>query len=146
MHRQIKSRSRISVAAMSGFAVELVVAAADTVRAVKERVFAAHAKFRVDAQRIMYRAGPRGMEPLADELTLGDAGVARDGSAVLDVLIECNTRAFKVQSSSLQRMDRTLIIWIVLSHEFVIFISRCTFAHHFWAAICDVRHAGGHAV
>ncbi len=35
----------------------------------------------------MYSAGPLGMDALADDETLGDAGVAQDGSAVLDVLV-----------------------------------------------------------
>ncbi len=78
---------------MSGAAVELCVAATDTVRALKARVFAANGNFRVDAQHIVYRAGPRGIAPLDDEQTLGGAGVARDGSAVLDVLIEPSKRA-----------------------------------------------------
>ena len=62
--------------------------AADTMRSVKERVFAANAKMPVHRQRLVYRPGPRGFEPLDDDETLGGAGVAQDGSAVLDVLLE----------------------------------------------------------
>ncbi len=36
----------------------------------------------------MYRPGPHGMDPLDDHETLGGAGVARDGSAELDVLLK----------------------------------------------------------
>jgi hypothetical protein len=59
----------------------------DTVLSVKERVFVVNPEFRVRQQRLMYRPGPCGMEPLADDETLGGAGVARDGTAELDVLL-----------------------------------------------------------
>ncbi len=59
----------------------------DTILSVKERVFAANHKLPVRRQRLVYRPGPRGMEALADDETLGGAGVARDGSAVIDVLL-----------------------------------------------------------
>ncbi len=61
--------------------------AADTIMSVKERVFSANCKMPVRRQRLMYRPGPFGMEPLADDETLGGAGVARDGAAELDVLL-----------------------------------------------------------
>ncbi len=61
--------------------------ATDTVRSVKERVFAANHKLPVRQQRLVYRPGPHGMEPLADDETLGGAGVAQDGSAELDLLL-----------------------------------------------------------
>jgi hypothetical protein len=60
---------------------------ADTVLSIKERVFAANRKLHVRRQRLMYRPGPYGITPLADDETLGGAGVARDGSAELDVLL-----------------------------------------------------------
>ena len=63
-------------------------AAADTIRSVKERVFAANRELPVRRQRLVYRPGPRGMEALADDETLGGAGVAQDGTAELDVLVE----------------------------------------------------------
>ncbi len=63
-------------------------AASDTILSIKEHVFAANDKMPVRRQRLVYRPGPRGMEALADDETLGGAGVARDGSAELDVLIE----------------------------------------------------------
>ena len=58
-----------------------------TIISVKERVFAANSKMPVRRQRLVYRPGPRGMEPLADDETLGGAGVTRDGTAELDVLL-----------------------------------------------------------
>ena len=62
-------------------------AAADTIRSVKQRVYAANRELPVRRQRLMYRPGARGMEALADDETLGGAGVARDGTAKLDVLM-----------------------------------------------------------
>jgi hypothetical protein len=80
--------SRISVVAMTGAAIVIDDACAtDTVLSVKERVFAANRMLYVRRQRLVYRSGPRGIEPLADDETLGGAGVARDGTAELDVLL-----------------------------------------------------------
>ena len=74
---------------MTGAAITINDAAAtDTILRVKERVFAANREFPVRRQRLVYRPGPRGMEALADDETLGGAGVARDGMAELDVLVE----------------------------------------------------------
>ena len=67
--------------------------AADSILSVKRRVFAANRELRVRLQRLVYRPGPRGMEALADNETLGGAGVAQDGSAELDVLLEPLTEA-----------------------------------------------------
>ncbi len=79
---------------MTGAAIAIDDAsAADTVLSVKERVFAANSKMPVHRQRIIYQPGPRGMDPLADDETLGGAGVARDGSAELDVLLADLTAA-----------------------------------------------------
>jgi hypothetical protein len=61
--------------------------AEDTILSVKERVFAANCKLPVHRQRLVYTAGPSGMDVLADYETLGDVGVAQDGSAELDVLL-----------------------------------------------------------
>ncbi len=73
---------------MTGAAIAIDDAtAADTVMSVKKRVFALNCKLPVRRQRLVYRPGPRGMEPLADDETLGGAGVARDGTAELDVLL-----------------------------------------------------------
>ncbi len=66
-------------------------AATDTIRSVKQRVFAANRELPVRRQRLVYRPGPHGMEALADDETLGGAGVARDGTAELDVLVESMT-------------------------------------------------------
>ena len=63
------------------------VSATDTILSVKQRVFAANSKLFVRRQRLVYSAGPRGMDALADDETLGGAGVAQDGSAELDVLL-----------------------------------------------------------
>ena len=60
---------------------------ADTVLSVKHRVFAANRELPVRRQRLMYRPGPRGMEALSDDDTLGGAGVVQDGSAELDLLL-----------------------------------------------------------
>jgi hypothetical protein len=62
--------------------------AGDTILSIKHRVFAANREMPVRRQRLVYRPGPRGLEALADDETLGGAGVARDGTAELDVLIE----------------------------------------------------------
>jgi hypothetical protein len=79
---------------MSGEAIVIDDAsAADAILSVKQRVFAANRKLFVRRQRLIYRPGPRGMEPLADDETLGGAGVARDGSAELDVLLADFTEA-----------------------------------------------------
>ena len=82
------STSCISVAAMTGAAISIDDAvAADTILSVKQRVFAANRQLFVRRQRLVYRAGPRGMDALADDETLGGAGVAQDGSAKFDVLL-----------------------------------------------------------
>ena len=79
---------RISVVAMTGAVIVIENAsAADTILSVKQRVFAANRKLHVHRQSLMYRPGPRGIEPLADDDTLGGAGVAQDGSAEFDVLL-----------------------------------------------------------
>jgi hypothetical protein len=67
--------------------------AADTVLSVKQRVFAFNRKLFVRRQRLVYSAGPFGIDPLADDETLGGAGVAEDGSAKLDVLVADLTAA-----------------------------------------------------
>ncbi len=73
---------------MTGAAIAIEdAAAADTILSVKERVFAANRQLPVRRQRLVYRPGPHGMEALADDETLGGAGVAQDGTAELDVLL-----------------------------------------------------------
>ena len=77
---------------MTGAAIAIDDASAtDTILSVKERVFAANRKLPVRRQRLVYRSGPRGLEALADDETLGGAGVARDGTAELDVLVQTLT-------------------------------------------------------
>ncbi len=84
----LDATSRISVIAMTGAAIAIDDASpTDTILTVKERVFAVNRQFHVRRQRLMYRPGPRGMDALADDETLGGAGVARDGTAELDVLV-----------------------------------------------------------
>ena len=74
---------------MTGAAIAIDDAAADdSILSVKRRVFAANHKMPMRRQRLVYRPGPYGMEALADDETLGGAGVARDGTAELDVLLE----------------------------------------------------------
>ena len=73
---------------MAGAAIAIPdAAAADTVLSVKRRVFAANRKLSVRRQLLVYEAGPRGMDPLPNDETLGGAGVAEDGSAKLDVML-----------------------------------------------------------
>ena len=80
--------SRISVVPMTGTAIAIDDATAtDTIISIKHRVFAANRKLYVRRQRLVYRPGPHGIEALADDKTLGGAGVARDGTAELDVLL-----------------------------------------------------------
>ena len=79
---------------MAGAAIAIDdAAAADTILSVKQRVFAANPKLFVRRQRLVYCPGPRGMDALADDETLGGACVARDGSAELDVLVADLTAA-----------------------------------------------------
>ena len=78
---------------MSGTAIAIDNASAtDTILDVKQRVFAANRRLFVRRQRLIYRPGPHGMDALADDETLGGAGVAQDGSAELDVLMEPLTK------------------------------------------------------
>ena len=94
IHVALFKSSRISVLAMTGAAIAIDDAsAADTIRSVKQRVFAANQKLPMHRQRLVYRPGPRGMEALADDETLGGAGVAQDGTAQLDVLLADLTAA-----------------------------------------------------
>ena len=73
---------------MAGAAIAIHDAAAtDTIISVKQRVFAANRKMHIRRQRLVYTAGPSGMDALADDETLGGAGVAQDGSAKLDLLL-----------------------------------------------------------
>jgi hypothetical protein len=73
---------------MTGAVIEIQGASTDdTIRSVKRRVFALNRQLFVHRQRLMYRPGPHGIEPLPDNETLGGAGVAQDGSAELDVLL-----------------------------------------------------------
>jgi hypothetical protein len=89
---------RISVVTMAGAAISIHdCTAADTILSVKQRVFAANPKLFVRRQRLMYCPGPHGMDPLADNETLGGAGVAQDGSAKIDVLLAELTAAENVE-------------------------------------------------
>jgi hypothetical protein len=73
---------------MTGSAIVIDDASAtDTIHSIKLRVFTFNRKLSVRRQQLVYRPGPRGIEPLADDETLGGAGVAHDGSAEHDVLL-----------------------------------------------------------
>ncbi len=92
---------------MTGAAITMDDASAtDSILSVKQRVFAANCQLPVRRQRLMYRPGPYGIEPLADDETLGGAGVARDGSAVIDVLLADLTVA---EAEELGEMVRPLL-------------------------------------
>ena len=80
----------------------------DTILSVKERVFAVNCELPVRRQRLVYRPGPRGMEALADDETLGGAGVAQDGTAELDVLIESFTEE--------EVKERGFKVWLLMQH------------------------------
>jgi hypothetical protein len=113
--------SRISLVAMTGAAITIDdVSATDSVLSVKRRVFAANRQLPVRRQRIVYRPGPRGMEALADDETLGGAGVAQDGSAELDVLLADLT---PVEVAALGLKVRALMIRWMMRHRRT-FISR----------------------
>ena len=91
-HHGSMATFRISVVAMTGATIAIDDASAtDKIRSIKERVFAANRKLPVRRQRLVYRPGPHGIEPLADDETLGGAGVAQDGTAELDVLLAALT-------------------------------------------------------
>ena len=81
--------------------------AVDTIHSVKQRVFAANPKMPVRRQRLVYRPGPRGMEPLEDFETLNGAGVARDGTAELDVLLETS-----LTEDELEALERQVLIFL----------------------------------
>lgn len=69
------------------------VRAADTILEIKRRIRSLNPKLFMRRQRLVYMSGPNGMEPLADDATLGCAGVTQDGSAVLDLLLVDETPA-----------------------------------------------------
>jgi hypothetical protein len=98
---QSTSTFRISVVAMTGATTDIDDAsAADTIMSVKQRVFAANPTMSVHRQRLVFRPGPHGIDPLADDETLGGAGVAQDGTGVLDVLMVGLTGAEAVELGS----------------------------------------------
>jgi hypothetical protein len=104
---------------MTGSAIAIDDAtAADTIMSVKQRVFAANRQMYVRRQRLVYRPGPRGMEALADDETLGGAGVARDGTAELDVLLaELTPEEVAVDGQKVRLLYPCcrLLRWVVLS-------------------------------
>ncbi len=109
---------------MAGAAIAIHdAAAADTILSVKQRVFALNPKLFVRRQRLVYSAGPRGMDALADDETLGGAGVVRDGTAELDVLVadltaaeatELGRQAWRRCSCFVSRAAIVLIVFSVL--------------------------------
>jgi hypothetical protein len=114
--------SAISVVAMTGAVIVIDNAAAtETILSVKQRVFAANRELPVRRQRLVYRPGPRGLEALADDETLGGAGVARDGTAELDVLMEPFTE------SEISALGEE-VFWLAALLVFVPWLS--SFSHH----------------
>ncbi len=79
----------------------------DTIHSVKWRVFAANRELPILRQRIMYVAGVYGMDPIDDAVTLKGAGVPRDGSAKLDVLLVDLTEDEKHEEK--EQLDRDAI-------------------------------------
>jgi hypothetical protein len=89
------NHSRIAIVESNGRISYLYdMAATDKILYVKECLFRSvrsePPEFR---QQLVFRAGPRGTEPLADNEALGDAGVAQDGTAELDVILRPMTAA-----------------------------------------------------
>jgi hypothetical protein len=79
---------------MTGAAVSVDgITASDTILSVKQRVFALNPSMPVHRQRLVYRPGHFGISALANDETLGGAGVAQDGTAELDVLLRDLTKA-----------------------------------------------------
>ena len=110
--------SRIHVVAMTGEATTIDDASvADTILSVKQRVFASNPNMSVRRQRLMYRPGPHGINPLADDETLGGAGVARDGTAELDVLLVEELAAHEV--AALSQKVRSRITHMRSRHSFM---------------------------
>jgi hypothetical protein len=87
---------------------------ADTILTVKQRVFALNRKLCVRRQRLLYSAGPRGMDALADDETLGGAGVARDGTAELNVLVADLTEAEVAELGAKVRLCRSFCFCVVI--------------------------------
>ncbi len=113
--------------------------AADTIVSVKERVFAVNRKLPVCRQRLVYRPGPRGMEALADDETLGGAGVAQDGSAELDVLLAELTA---VQAMTLGHKVWRFMYRILLHsrHGLTLLHASWVFCAHFDLFLRDENH------
>ena len=73
---------------MAGAAILIKdVSVVDSILSVKQRIFDSNPKMPVHRQRLMYPDGPHGIESLADNETLGGAGVTADGSAKIEVLL-----------------------------------------------------------
>ena len=108
----------------------------DTILSVKQRVRATNPKMPVRRQRLVYCPGPHGMDALADNETLGGAGVAQDGSAKLDVLLadltdaEVDELGDQVVPLSQNVLRVAAIIALIfetfISHKIIVF-SRPTF-------------------
>jgi hypothetical protein len=106
---------------MAGAAIAINDAsAADTIFSVKQRVFAANRKLAVRRQRLVYLPGPFGMDALADDETLGGAGVARDCTAELDVLVADLTEEEMVQNGN-QVCSCFVVVMPVVLYEFYVF-------------------------
>jgi hypothetical protein len=117
---------------MAGAAIAIDDAAtADTVLSVKQRLFALNPKLFVRRQRLVYSAGPRGMDALADDETLGGAGVARDGTAELDVLVadltaaEAEELGEKVRLCFGRRIREHSVLIYSFCHQISLVYQRC---------------------
>ena len=106
--------SRIFVVTMTGTAIAIDDASAtDDILSVKHRVYAANRELPVHRQQLVYRPGPRGMEPLANDETLGGAGVAQDGTAELDVVLaELTAKEVAVLGWEVQSAVNTFLFFI----------------------------------
>ncbi len=109
---------------MTGAAIAIDDASStDTILSIKQRVYAANPKLPVRRQRLMYRPGPHGVEPLADDETLGGAGVARDGTAELDVLLaDLTTEEVSALSPKVLSLVEPSVLWCYAFDRFVVFL------------------------
>ena len=119
------SKYRIAVVTMAGVAINIDDAAGtNTILSVKHRVFAAHRNMYVVRQRLVYQPGPHGMDPLADNETLGGAGVAEDGSAKLDVLLADLSEVRKDELGFMVRLYCYVSVHIF--YEYVVYLCKCS--------------------
>jgi hypothetical protein len=83
----------------------------------------------------MYRLGPHGINPLADDETLGGAGVAQDGTAELDVLLADLTAA---EANELNEMVRYCRLQTILCGQLRLALIPLAFLTIFVSHICVI--------